>query len=128
MRGKGRMDILSFILYCFIVTATPGPAVVMILSTVNNFGTKKGIEFVLGVTAAFASLIFLSASVQLFFAAAVTSIGFVSCMLWVVFGSVFRKIMIKYRTILNRIMALFLAYSAVAVSGAVDFIKGYFSG
>ena len=209
------MNFLSFIIYCFVVTATPGPAVVMILSTVNNSGTRKGFEFTLGVTAAFASLIFLSvfisnallesfpaiivfmqlsgasymlylawkiynmkfsvktdksreaefpgkgtfisavlmqylnpkvviftltvlpsfvmpyyksASVQLLFAAAVTCIGFISCMLWLVFGSVFRKFMLKYRTIINRIMALFLAYSAVAVSGAAELFKGYFSG
>ncbi len=214
-KGDSLMSILSFILYCFIVTATPGPAVVMILSTVNNSGTGKGFEFTLGVTVAFASLIFSSVfignalldsfpwiitlmqatgasymlylawkiynmkfsentdksgssdlsgkgtfisavlmqylnpkvviftltvlpafvmpfyksvSVQLLFAAAVTCIGFVSCILWVAFGTVFRNVMIKYRTALNRIMAFFLAYSAVTVSGAADIIKGYFSG
>ena len=214
------MNTISFIFYCFIVTATPGPAVVMILSTVNNFGTRRSVEFVLGVTVAFASLIFTSvfisnvllesfpwvivlmqiagasymfylawkiyhmnisekgektpeespaveesvgkgtfvsavlmqylnpkvviftltvlpsfvmpyyksASVQLLFATAVTGIGFTSCMLWVVFGTVFRKFMIKYRVVLNRIMAFFLAYSAVAVSGIPDLVKGYISG
>jgi len=39
------MDITSFLLYCFIITATPGPTNVVILSTTQNYGIKKGLHF-----------------------------------------------------------------------------------
>lgn len=40
-RGVFIMDIASFIIYCFIVTFTPGPTNIVILSTVHNYGSKK---------------------------------------------------------------------------------------
>lgn len=55
------MDITSFILYCFIVTFTPGPTNIVILSTVHNYGTKKAMEYTYGATMAFGLLLGISA-------------------------------------------------------------------
>ncbi len=41
------MNILSFLTYCFIVTFTPGPTNIVILSTVHQSGTKKSTEIYL---------------------------------------------------------------------------------
>lgn len=38
------MNITSFLIYCIIITFTPGPTNIAILSTVHNFGTKKAME------------------------------------------------------------------------------------
>lgn len=55
------MNITSFFIYCIIVTFTPGPTNIIILSTVNNFGTKKAKEYAYGATLAFGLLVTISA-------------------------------------------------------------------
>ena len=55
------MDITSFLIYCVIVTFTPGPTNIVILSTVHNLGTKKAVEYTFGATIAFGILLSLSA-------------------------------------------------------------------
>ncbi|MEH7524973.1 LysE family transporter [Bacillus sp. JJ1503] len=55
------MDITSFIIYCFIVTFTPGPTNIVILSTVHNYGPKRAMEYTYGATIAFGLLLGISA-------------------------------------------------------------------
>lgn len=55
------MNTTSLLLYCFIVTFTPGPTNIVILSTVNNLGTKKAMEYTYGATIAFRLLLVISA-------------------------------------------------------------------
>ncbi|MFK4300506.1 cysteine/O-acetylserine efflux protein [Paenibacillus sp. RC254] len=55
------MNIASFLLYCCIVTFTPGPTNIVILSTVHNFGTKKAMKYTYGATIAFGLLLVFSA-------------------------------------------------------------------
>ena len=55
------MNIISFLIYCFIVTFTPGPTNIVILSTVHNFGTKKAMKYTYGATIAFGLLLVISA-------------------------------------------------------------------
>ncbi|ASA21563.1 LysE family translocator [Paenibacillus donghaensis] len=55
------MNIASFLLYCFIVTFTPGPTNIVILSTTHNFGTKKAIKYTYGATVGFGLLLVISA-------------------------------------------------------------------
>ncbi|SFE28116.1 LysE family translocator [Trichococcus pasteurii] len=54
------MNIASLILYCFIVTFSPGPTNIVILSTTHNFGTKKAMQYTYGATVAFGILLLLS--------------------------------------------------------------------
>lgn len=55
------MNMTSFLVYCFIVTITPGPTNIVILSTVHNFGAKKAMEYTYGATIAFGLLLVISA-------------------------------------------------------------------
>lgn len=55
------MNITSFLIYCIIVTFTPGPTNIVILSTAHNFGTKKALEYTYGATIAFGLLLGISA-------------------------------------------------------------------
>ncbi|WP_137790607.1 LysE family transporter [Bacillus sp. E(2018)] len=55
------MNITSFLVYCFVVTFTPGPTNIVILSTVHNFGTKKAMNYTYGATFAFGVLLVVSA-------------------------------------------------------------------
>ena len=55
------MDITVFIIYCVIVTFTPGPTNIVILSTVHGFGIRKAMEYTYGATIAFGALLAVSA-------------------------------------------------------------------
>ncbi|WP_046227164.1 LysE family translocator [Paenibacillus dauci] len=55
------MSILSFLLYCFIVTFTPGPSNIMILSISQKEGTAKALRYTYGATLAFGLLLTASA-------------------------------------------------------------------
>lgn len=57
---------VSFIIYCFIVTATPGPTNIIILSNVQNYGIKAGMKFTYGSTIGFLLLLAISAILNSF--------------------------------------------------------------
>jgi cysteine/O-acetylserine efflux protein len=186
------MNFTSFLIYCFIITFTPGPTNIVILSTVHNLGTKKAMQFTYGATIAFGLLLvisailntvlltilpkilivmkilgscymlylayqiykmgtskptvhqsgtfmsgflmqFLNPKVVLFTMTVIPSfilpfyiskpavtagvivitvIGFMAFTTWVLFGTIFKKFLLRYNKSVNVIMALFLAYSA----------------
>ncbi|MFI8684736.1 LysE family translocator [Rossellomorea sp. NPDC077527] len=58
------MNMASFLLYCMIVTFTPGPTNIVILSTVHRFGAKKAMDYTYGATIAFGLLLVISAVVN----------------------------------------------------------------
>lgn len=186
------MNFTSFLIYCFIITFTPGPTNIVILSTAHNLGTKKAMQFTYGATIAFGLLLVISAilntvlltilpkilivmkilgSCYMFYLAyrilkmdtlkptvhqsgtfmsgflmqflnpkvvlftmtvipsfilpfyiskpavtagviVITVIGFMAFTTWVLFGTIFKKFLLRYNKAANVIMALFLAYSA----------------
>lgn len=55
------MDFTSFLVYCFIVTVTPGPTNIDIVSAVNHHGTKRAMQYTYGATLAFGALLAISA-------------------------------------------------------------------
>ncbi len=57
------MNITSFLIYCVIVTFTPGPSNIVILSAAHHYGIKNAIRYIAGASIAFALL--LTASVVL---------------------------------------------------------------
>lgn len=196
------MNITSFLIYCVIVTFTPGPTNIVILSTVQGFGIKKAMEYSYGATLAFGALLAISAilntvlvavipkiliamqitgtlyilylayqvykmdtsgaaekqvatfrsgfimqfvnpKVVLFtmtvipgfvmpyytaphaltiFVAIITVIGFLAFVTWVLFGAIFRGILMKYQKPVNVSMSLFLIYSAIMGSGLLELI------
>ncbi|MEH7378733.1 LysE family translocator [Neobacillus drentensis] len=189
------MNITSFLIYCFIVTFTPGPTNIVILSTVHSFGAKKAMEYTYGATIAFGILLVISAmlntvlieiipkilivmqiigSLYMFYLAykickrdsskpavnetgtfrsgflmqflnpkvvlftmtvipsfimpyytampavticvlAITLIGFFAFITWVLFGTIFKQFLQNHSKIVNVMMAIFLAYSAVII-------------
>ncbi|QWU16994.1 Threonine/homoserine/homoserine lactone efflux protein [Paenibacillus sophorae] len=189
------MNITSFLLYCIIITITPGPTNIVILSTVHNFGTKKAMEYTYGATIAFGLLLVISAmlntmlitvipkiliimqiigSFYMFHLAyqiykmdtskptvnqtgtfmsgflmqflnpkvvlftmtvipsfilpyytampavtisviAITLIGFLAFITWILFGTIFKAFLQKHTKTVNVMMALFLAYAAVMI-------------
>jgi len=189
------MNITSFLIYCIIITFTPGPTNIVILSTVHNFGTKKAMAYTYGATIAFGLLLVASAflntilmtlipkilivmqiigSIYMFYLAyqiykmdtsksivndtgnfmsgflmqfsnpkvvlftmtvipsfilphytetsavtigvsAITFIGFLAFITWVLFGTIFKAHLQKHKKTVNVIMALFLAYAAIEI-------------
>ncbi|PEJ56701.1 MULTISPECIES: LysE family translocator [unclassified Bacillus (in: firmicutes)] len=189
------MNITSFLVYCFIVTFTPGPTNIVILSTVHNNGTKKAMEYTYGATIAFGLLLVISAMVNTilievipkiliimqivgsvymlylayqiykmdsskssenqtgtfmsgflmqflnpkvvlftmtvipsyilpynvklsavtFSVMAITIIGFLAFITWVLFGSIFKVFLQKRKKTVNIVMALFLVYATVMI-------------
>lgn len=189
------MDIASFIIYCIIVTFTPGPANIAILSTAHQYGPKKAMEFTYGSTVAFGALLGLSAALNAWLVAfipkiltgmqiigtlymvylaykiyksdasestdnktgtfasgflmqflnpkivlfaltvipsfilpyysdalsvsinvmAITIIGFLAFVTWVLFGAILRRFMRKHTKIVNIVMALSLLYATVMI-------------
>ncbi|MEC1180586.1 LysE family transporter [Metasolibacillus meyeri] len=187
------MNITSFLLYCFIITVTPGPTNIVILSTTNHYGFKRGLKYTYGSTIAFFILLVLSAlfntvlalwipkilllmqmvgtAYMLYLAyqiykmdtaggnnnktgdfssgfmmqflnpkvllftftvipsfvlpyydaflplslsvLVITSIGFISFLLWVLVGTVFQQFLQNHQKIANTIMAICLIYAAV---------------
>lgn len=60
------MNMITLIVYCFIVTATPGPTNIIILSNVQNYGIKSGMRFIYGSTIGFVVLLVISAILNSF--------------------------------------------------------------
>ncbi|MBY0010740.1 LysE family translocator [Paenibacillus typhae] len=191
------MNLTAFLVYCVVVTFTPGPTNIVILSTVQHNSLKQAMKYVWGATLAFGLLLAASAllnrilagvlpgvltvmqavgslymlylAVQIYrmntaeaqnhntsgfasgllmqfinpkvilftltvipgyvlpyysspltlavFVIVITVIGFLAFMAWLVFGAVFRAFLQAHRRTANTVMALFMVYSAVMVSG-----------
>jgi threonine/homoserine/homoserine lactone efflux protein len=54
------MNITFFLFYCLLVTITPGPTNIIILSTLHNNGIKKTLEFCYGAILSFGIVLVLS--------------------------------------------------------------------
>ena len=71
------MNITSFLMYCFIITVTPGPTNIVILSTTQNYGMKRGLHFSYGSTIAFFMLLVLSAFLNTLFSTWIPNVLFI---------------------------------------------------
>ncbi len=114
MMNSATFNLTSFLIYCVIVTFTPGPTNIVILSGVYNFGTKKTLPYVYGATLAIGLL--LSASVIL------------SALLM----TVIPKIILGMQVI-GSLYMLYLAYQICGIGGAdttagqaITFRSGFF--
>ncbi|UPK42762.1 LysE family translocator [Paenibacillus pabuli] len=193
------MNLTAFFIYCIVVTFSPGPSNIVILTSVGQVGPRKTMEYVWGATVAFGLLLvasallnhvlaevlpgilhvmqivgtvymiylayqvykmgstetasqqvtgfvnglimqFVNPKVVLFtftvipsyvlpyydstmstflFVIIITIIGFLAYSSWVVFGSVFRTLLNRHQKAVSILMALFLLYSAIMVSGII---------
>ncbi|WP_024955063.1 LysE family translocator [Sulfurospirillum arcachonense] len=87
------MSITSFIIYCFIITFSPGPTHIVTLSTVHNYGIKKAINFCYGSSIAFGIIMILS----------------------VVLNSVLATVLPKFIIIMQIIGAIYILYLAYKI-------------
>jgi threonine/homoserine/homoserine lactone efflux protein len=193
------MNLTSFFIYCIVVTFTPGPSNIVILTSVGQVGPRKTMEYVWGATVAFGLLLaasallnhvlaevlpgilqvmqivgsvymiylayqvykmgstetgskqvtgflnglimqFVNPKVVLFtftvipsyvlpyydstmstflFVIIITIIGFLAYSSWAVFGSIFKTLLNRHQKAVSILMALFLLYSAIMVSGII---------
>ena len=88
------MNITAFLAYCIIVTFTPGPTNIVILSTVQNYGPKKALEYAAGAALAFGLLLILS----------------------VTFNSVLFNVLPKIKTVMGGVGAVYMLYLAWKLS------------
>lgn len=89
-----------------------------------QFVNPKVILFTLTVIPSFVMPYYSSSLSLAIFVLIVTIIGFLAFATWVICGTVFKGFLQKYQKATNTIMALFLVYSAIMVSGIVDFFGG----
>ncbi|MDL1163418.1 LysE family transporter [Yersinia pestis] len=89
-----------------------------------QFLNPKVVLFTLTVIPSYVMPYYTAGPVISAFVVAVSLIGLSAYMTWAVCGSLFQGIMQKYRRTTNTILALFLLYSAIVVSGIPEFIKG----
>lgn len=194
------MNILSFLIYCTVVTFTPGPSNIVILSSAQKVGARRTMPYVWGATLAFGMPLIASAFLNqllanilpgilqfmqviggiymlylayqvyrmgsteevpqailgfwngvmmqfvnpkvvlftftvipayvlpytdaeswsaFFYVMLITCIGFLAYSSWVVFGTIFRSLLNRYQRTCSMLMALFLIYSAIIVSGLI---------
>ncbi|EFU38689.1 Lysine exporter protein (LYSE/YGGA) [Paenibacillus vortex V453] len=89
-----------------------------------QFLNPKVVLFTLTVIPSYVMPYYTAGPVISAFVVAVSLIGLSAYMTWAVCGSLFQGIMQKYRRTTNTILALFLLYSAIVVSGIPELIKG----
>lgn len=87
------MSVTSFIIYCFIITFSPGPTHIVTLSTVHNYGIKKALNFCYGSSVAFGIIMILS----------------------VVLNSVLATVLPKFIIIMQIIGAIYILYLAYQI-------------
>ncbi|WP_042349786.1 LysE family transporter [Bacillus massiliigorillae] len=80
-----------------------------------QFVNPKGILYGITVIATFILPYHSSNISLLFFAILLAFVGFLSTFSWSLFGSIFQKMILKYRNQFNVVMALLLVYSAVSI-------------
>ncbi|MFJ7646609.1 LysE family translocator [Lysinibacillus sp. NPDC097279] len=87
----------------------------LLLGTFLQFINPKGILFGITVVATYILPYYSSFTSYIFLALFLGFVGIISTFSWALFGSAFRKVLIKYRQPFNIVMALLLVYSAFSI-------------
>jgi threonine/homoserine/homoserine lactone efflux protein len=82
-----------------------------------QFINPKVILFTMTVIPSFVLPYYTEPPMLAIFVASITIIGFLAFLTWVLFGTIFKEFLQKRQKSVNIIMALFLVYSAIMVSG-----------
>lgn len=80
-----------------------------------QFINPKGILFGNTVVSSFIHPYYHSYLIYFFYALFLGIVGIASSSSWCLFGTVFQKLLAKYRSAFNWIMALLLVYSAISI-------------
>jgi len=87
----------------------------LLLGAFLQFVNPKGILFSITIVASYILPYYSSVTSYIIFALFLGLVGITSTFSWALFGSVFRKVLIKYRQPFNIVMALLLVYSAFSI-------------
>lgn len=90
----------------------------------TQFLNPKVVLFTITVIPIYVMPYYTSGLVLSVFVGVVSFIGIAAYLTWAVFGTLFKRVMLKYQKATNIVFALFLVYSALAVSGIFGFVKG----
>ncbi|MCE5058149.1 hypothetical protein BU005_11110 [Mammaliicoccus sciuri] len=120
------MSTLSFLFYCFMITFTPGPTNIVILTTTQNYGNftsgfvmqflnPKVVLFCLTVLPSFVlkedstfNDVFLNVTI-------ITIIGFLAFASWLLFGTVLKKFIDQHLKVFNVIMSMALVMATLLI-------------
>jgi threonine/homoserine/homoserine lactone efflux protein len=83
--GEANMPILSFLLYVFVTSFTPGPNNIMAMLFANKYGLKKTIRFCLGVGAGFFVIMLLCSYFNLLLENFIPQIEFIMTILGAIY-------------------------------------------
>ncbi|GIN19197.1 hypothetical protein J1TS3_03310 [Siminovitchia fordii] len=86
-----------------------------VIGTILQFINPKGILYSVTVVTTFILPYYHSYFSYLIFSLFLGIVGFISSSSWSLFGSIFQKLLAKYRRPFNIIMALLLVYSAISI-------------
>lgn len=84
-----------------------------------QFINPKVVLFTLTVIPSFVLPYYTSSLMLAMYVLCITLIGFLAFITWILFGSIFKDFLQKHQKATNIVMALFLLYSAVMVSGVL---------
>ncbi len=84
-KGESNMHLLSFLLYVFVTSFTPGPNNIMAMLFANKYGLKKTIRFCLGVGAGFFVIMLLCSYFNLLLGNFIPKIEFIMTILGAVY-------------------------------------------
>ena len=87
---------------------------------IMQFVNPKVVLFTMTVIPSFVMPYYTNPLMLATFVAIITAVGFLAFLTWVLFGALFKDIMLKHQKPVNISMSLFLIYSAIIGSGLVD--------
>jgi threonine/homoserine/homoserine lactone efflux protein len=88
-----------------------------------QFVNPKVVLFTMTVIPSFVMPYYTALSKLAIFVICITIIGFLAFVTWILFGTIFKEFLQKYQKTVNIIMALFLVYSAIIISGMIELIR-----
>lgn len=86
---------------------------------IMQFVNPKVVLFTFTVIPSYVLPFYQSSLSSFLFVVLITFIGFLAYSSWVVFGTVFKTLLNRHQKLLSILMALFLLYSAIIVSGLI---------
>jgi len=88
-----------------------------------QFINPKVVLFTMTVIPSFVMPYYKALPTVMIFVACITIIGLMAFITWIIFGTIFKKFLLKHQKTVNIIMAMFLVYSAIMASGVGELIK-----
>lgn len=89
---------------------------------IMQFVNPKVVLFTMTVIPGFVMPYYTEPYALTMFVAMITAIGFLAFVTWVLFGAIFKELLMKHQKLVNASMSAFLIYSAIMGSGLVELL------